>query len=108
MAINLDIKFDKETTITWLIPGYHVDWSKKIGSLAVTQDGKKASITGVELQVKWNQLSPAERRWLKKKYDLNVKYKYHQFTRVTLTRLLPVQLTFPEIDWTEPNFDPQW
>jgi len=106
--MTLNIKFDKNHQATWLIPGYHRKWQKQLGKTIKTEAGQSALISSVDFQVKWSQMTTAEKKWVKQEYGINAKYKYHQFTRLCLDRVLPTQPLFPGLDWNAPNFEAQW
>jgi hypothetical protein len=99
MNVEWDIQFRRKTCTTWIAPGYHSEMSHLAGRTVVSQKGIRARVERVEFHLVWRQMTTAEKKQIKDRFGQEAKQTYHQFTRVTLKRLICSQALFPAINW---------
>lgn len=57
----------------------------------------------MEFILQWTGFNAKEKQYLKAHYGVDVKQKYHHFTRVILERYLYVQPWLPDVEWFTPS-----
>ncbi len=57
----------------------------------------------MEFILQWTGFNAKEKQYLKANYGVDVKQKYHHFTRVILERYLYVQPWLPDVEWFTPS-----
>lgn len=99
MNVDWDVQFRKKTRAAWIAPGYHNEMSQLAGLTVVLKNGIRARVEKVEFHLDWKQITADEKKQIRERFGQEAKQNYHQFTRVTLQRLVCSQTLFPAIDW---------